>query len=79
MYLLIQYPAGVVTEAVVLAKGRTRMRVIAQGFDDAIELKRCGMNWMADGRHTVQLEFIMSAARDTPKTEVGAMHFAHAN
>ena len=79
MYLLIRYPAGVVVEGVVLAKGRNRMRVVVRGFTDAIELKRSGPNWTADGRELVELDFVMSASCDTPNAEVGAMYFAHAN
>lgn len=79
MYLLIQYPAGVVVEAMVLAKKRTRMRIVARGFADTIELKRSGSSWVIDGGQQVELEFLLSTSRGTPNADVGAMQFAQAN
>jgi hypothetical protein len=79
MYLLIQYPAGVVVEGMVLARKRSRLRVVARGFADVIELKRSGPNWTVDGHQSVELDFLMSTPCDTPNTEVPAMQFAHAN
>jgi|HubBroStandDraft_5_1064220.scaffolds.fasta_scaffold1384508_1 hypothetical protein len=68
MYILIRYPVGVVVEGVVLAHGRNRMRVAAAGFADAIELKRSGQDWIAD-RQPVEIEFMMSRARETSVVE----------
>ena len=79
MYLLIQYPAGVVVEGMVLAKKRSRLRIVARGFADTIELKRSGPNWTVDGRQSVELDFLVSTSCDTPNAEVGVMQFAHAN
>jgi hypothetical protein len=85
MYVLFQYPVGVVVEGVVLANGRNRMRVAAPGFADAIELQRSGANWIDSDRQCVELEFIMSQPCDT-QTEVvmplcngQAMMFASVN
>jgi hypothetical protein len=62
MYLLIRYPVGIIVEAVVLAKGRNRMRVAAAGFPDAIELRRSGSQWFAEPRQPVQFDFLMTNA-----------------
>jgi hypothetical protein len=85
MYVLFQYPAGVVVEGVVLANEGNRMRVAAPGFEDAIELHRSGANWIDTDCQCVELEFIMSQPCDT-QTEVvmplcngQAMMFANAN
>ena len=60
MYMLIRYPAGIVVEAVVLAKGRDRLRVAAAGFPDAIELKRSGQRWLTADGEPVEFDFLMS-------------------
>ena len=63
MYLLVRYPVGVIVEAVVLAKGRNRMRAShAAGFPDVIELKRSGSQWFTATRQPVELDFLMSDA-----------------
>jgi hypothetical protein len=73
MHILIQYPAGVIVEGVVLAAGKNRLRVAARGFADTLELKRRGELWMASGRQTVELEFLMPRFCDTPKTVLRVM------
>lgn len=60
MYILISYPAGVIVEAVVLAKGINRMRVAVAGFPDAVELTRSGAQWFAPTHQPVEFEFLMS-------------------
>jgi hypothetical protein len=60
MYLLMSYPVGVTMEAVILAKGRNRMRVVVAGLPDTVELKRSGAAWMADGE-PVQFDFLMAS------------------
>jgi hypothetical protein len=62
MYLLIRYPGGIIVEGVVLAKGRNRLRVVAAGFPDAIELRRTGTAWFTASRAAVELDFLMSGA-----------------
>jgi hypothetical protein len=59
MYMLIRYPVGIIVEAVVLAKGRNRMRVAAAGFPDTVELRRCGQQWFAAARQPVEFDFVM--------------------
>lgn len=60
MHVLIRYPAGIIVEAVVLAKGKNRLRVAVAGFSDTIELRRSGSQWFAPGRQPVEFEFLMS-------------------
>jgi hypothetical protein len=62
MYLLIKYPVGIIVEAVVLARGRDRMRVATAGFPDTVELKRSGSQWFTATRQPVEFEFLMSSA-----------------
>ncbi|HUB82677.1 MAG TPA: hypothetical protein VMB03_27960 [Bryobacteraceae bacterium] len=73
MHLLIQYPAGVIVEGVVLAAGKNRMRIAARGFTDTLELKRRGEHWVANGRETVELEFLMARPCNTPKLAIPVM------
>jgi hypothetical protein len=63
MYTLIRYPLGIIVEAVVLARGRNRMRVAAAGSPDTIELRRSGIQWLTPTRQLVEFEFLMSNAR----------------
>ena len=60
MYLLIRFSAGIIVEAVVLAKGRNRLRVAAAGFPDTIELKQSGSQWLTSNHQPVELDFLMS-------------------
>lgn len=62
MYMLIRYPVGIIVEAVVLAKGRNRMRVAAAGFPDTIELRRSGSEWFTASRQPVEFDFLMFGA-----------------
>jgi hypothetical protein len=63
MYMFIRCPAGIIVEAVVLAKGRNRMRVAAAGSADTIELRRSGSQWFTATRQLVEFDFLMSNAR----------------
>jgi len=60
MYLLIRFPVGIIVEGVLLAKGRNRMRVVAAGFPDTIELRRSGLQWFTTTRQPVEFDFLMS-------------------
>jgi hypothetical protein len=62
MYLLIRYPVGIIVEAVVLAKGRSRMRAAVAGFPDTIELKRSGAQWFTETGEPIEFDFLMSNA-----------------
>lgn len=63
MYLLIRYPADIIIEAVVLAKGKNRMRVAAAGFPETLELRRSGTQWFTETRQPVDFEFLMADAQ----------------
>ncbi len=69
MYLLIQYPAGLVVEAIVLGQARNRLRVAAPGFPDALELRRSGSQWRTANKERVELEFLMSCGQQLPEPE----------
>ncbi|HUI56436.1 MAG TPA: hypothetical protein VLY04_15785 [Bryobacteraceae bacterium] len=60
MYLLIEYPVGVIVEAIALAIDRDRMRVAAADFPDALELTRSGDRWFTETGDIVQFEFLLS-------------------
>ena len=60
MYVLIRYPVGIIVEAVVLSVGRSRMRVAAAGFPDAIELRHSGTQWFVANHEPVEFDFLMS-------------------
>jgi hypothetical protein len=61
MYLLIRYPVGIIVQAIVLAKGRNRMRIAAAGFPDTMELRRSGSRWFTETREPVEFDFLMSS------------------
>jgi len=58
MYTLISYPVGVVIEGVIVSRTRNRMRVVAAGMPDALELRRTGSNWLTENGEEVQFEFL---------------------
>ena len=60
MYTLISFPAGVIVEAVVLATGPNRLRAVAAGIADAIELQCSGSQWLTEKGEPVEFEFLMS-------------------
>ena len=70
MYGLIEYPAGVIVEAVVLPVGRNRVRAIAAGFPDTLELRRSGEDWLTETGQKVMFEFLLS---ETPAVAVVAL------
>jgi hypothetical protein len=70
MYVLIEFPAGVTAEAVVLSMDRKRARVVAAGFPDTLELRRSGEDWLTETGHKVTFEFVLSNA---PEVEAVAL------
>jgi len=62
MYMLIGSSVGIILEAVVLAKGRNRLRIALAGFPDTIELKRSGSQWFTPACEPVEIEFMLSDA-----------------
>jgi len=71
MYLLMSYPAGITLEAVILAKGRNRMRIVVAGLPDTVELKRSGEAWLAEGQ-PVEFEFLMAAGAESAAAPASA-------
>ena len=67
MYTLIRYPVGTIVEAVVLRKGLDRMRIVAPGFPDALELRRSGAQWVTETGQPVEFDFMFSGS---PEGEV---------
>ena len=70
IYTLIEYPAGVIVEAVVLSMGRKRARIAAAGFPDTLELRRSGEDWLSETGQKVTFEFLLSEA---PEVETVAL------
>jgi len=64
MYTLMSVAAEMV-EAVIVHRTRNRMRVIAPGYSDALELRRDGQTWWTEAGEPVQFEFLA----DLPPTE----------
>ena len=77
MYMLIRYAGGIIVEAVLLAKGRDRLRVVAPGFPETIELRRTGSGWITSGHVQVEFDFLLmsderQAERVYSSTAMGA-------
>lgn len=63
MYTLISYPFGTIIEGVIVSQTPTRMRVLAAGLSDALELRRAATGWIMENGEAVQFEFL---AVDSP-------------
>jgi hypothetical protein len=62
MYTLIEYPVGVVVEAVVLSMEPNRLRVAVAGFSDALEFTQSGLEWVTDRGQKIDVGFLQFAA-----------------
>jgi hypothetical protein len=62
MYAMICCPGGIIVEAVILSRTRDRMRVVAAGLSDALDLRRSGRDWSMDTGEPVQFEFLAAAS-----------------
>ena len=71
MYLLMRYADGSTVEAVLLAKGRDRLRMVVAGLPDAVELKRAGSRWLTPDRQAVDFDFMMEDGREAAVSTVG--------
>ena len=60
MFTLIEYPVGVVVEAVVLSRGLHRLRVAVPGLSDALELIECGPDWVTEDGQKIAIGFLQS-------------------
>ena len=57
MYMLIRRRDGSLIKAVVVARTRYSMRVAPAGYDDVIELRHCGSDWLDESNEPVEFEF----------------------
>jgi len=62
MYTLIEYPVGVIVEAVVLSMEPNRLRVAAAGFPDTLELIQSGLEWVTEEGQKVEVGFLQYGA-----------------
>jgi hypothetical protein len=58
MYTLIEYPVGVIVEAVVLSTERNRLRVAVAGHSDVLELTESGREWVTEEGQKVVVGFL---------------------
>ena len=58
MYTLISYPAGVIREGIIVKSDRNRMRVLAAGLRDALDLRRAGAHWLTNEGKPVEFRFV---------------------
>jgi hypothetical protein len=58
MYTLIEYPVGIVAEAVVLSMKVNRLRVAVAGFSDTLEFVRSGLEWVTEGGQRIDVGFL---------------------
>ena len=64
MCILIEYPVGVVVEAVVLSIEPNRLRVAVAGFPDALEFTRSALGWVTEGGQKIDLGFLQFGASE---------------
>jgi len=79
MYAVIRLGNGNITEAVVLAHTRSWMRVAAIGFEDVIELRLDGTDWVDESGEPVQFGFLLAgedAAAEAPSQPQAAFRYA---
>lgn len=62
MWMNLLNDAGERTEAVLLATGDRRMRVVVRGRHDAMELRLIKDQWMSDNGDAIDIESLISAA-----------------
>jgi hypothetical protein len=60
MYTVIWRNDGSIVEAVVLDINRSRMRLAPVGFDDEIQLRRYGLDWLDERDQPVQFGFLLA-------------------
>ena len=62
MWMTIRYPKGLRVEAVLLAAGRDRMRVVVPSRRDAIELHRVDAEWFTEEEIAIEIESLVPLA-----------------
>ena len=79
MYVLMRHAAGITVEGLILASNKNRMRVVMQGFADAVELKRRGNDWLDPHGLPMEFDFVMSTGRQSEGVRsVRTVTFTHA-
>ena len=74
MFALISYPAGVVTECLILGRQENRIRVVVPGLPDTIELEYRNSAWTSGSGEQFQLEFVSAiATQELPRQDVRTM------
>ena len=58
MYALIEYPVGVIVEAVVLSTELNRLRVAVAGLPDVLEVTESGLEWVTEEGQKIAVGFI---------------------
>jgi hypothetical protein len=76
MYTLIEYPVGVVVEAVVLSMEQKRLRVAAPGFPDALEFTKSGLEWVTEEGRKVNLAFLQYDVEEAAAVFAPGLAFA---
>lgn len=64
MCILIEYPVGVVVEALVLSFEPNRLRVAVAGFSDALEFTRSAQDWVTEGGQKIDFGFLQFSASE---------------
>ena len=62
MHLIVKFQNGFHGEALLLAGGRERMRLIVAGQPDTIELSKLNGVWQTDAGETVEIEAMTTLA-----------------
>jgi hypothetical protein len=65
MYTLIEYPVGVIVEAVVLLAELDRLRVAVAGLPDVLELLRSGDGWTTEDGQKIAVGFLQYNVSET--------------
>jgi len=76
MYLMIRFEAGVVVDAVVLARGENTLRVAISGMGDVIELTQFGQRWYTELGEAVQFDCCVSLSQASEPVVARALTFA---
>jgi len=60
MYMILCYPSGRYTDAVLLSATPERMRVVVQDQEDTLELCRIGAQWFSEGGSPIEIQSIIA-------------------
>lgn len=60
MYMLLSYPTGRFTDAILLSATPERMRFVVRDQDDTLELCRIGAHWISDAGSPVEIHSLVA-------------------